>query len=134
MEEVVFVDSGAWFATYVPNDPHHAAAGEFLRTSGLRFVTSDDILDETLTLFRARGEPKRAISVAAAILEQRLCRLLWVDRGDEFQGHGIYQKYSDKAWSFTDCVSYAQMQRYGIQKAFAFDDHFRQFGIVSVLP
>jgi predicted nucleic acid-binding protein len=46
----------------------------------------------------------------------------------------IFFKYSDKFWSFTDCTSRVLMERLGIQTAFAFDDHFRQFGTVVVLP
>jgi len=134
MEEIVFVDSGAWFATYVPNDPYHAAPNEVVRTPGIRLATSDYILDESLTLFRARGEMQRALFLAEAILEQRLCKLLWVDQSDVRQANAIFRHFSDKAWSFTDCVSYAQMQRYGIRKSFAFDEHFRQFGIAAVLP
>lgn len=33
---------------------------------------------------------------------------------------------ADKGWSFTDCVSYAVIERLRIKKAFAFDRHFRQ--------
>lgn len=40
----------------------------------------------------------------------------------------------DKQWSFTDCTSRVVMERLGIQKVFAFDDHFRQFGTVTVVP
>jgi hypothetical protein len=134
MEEIVFVDSGAWFATYVPTDPHHQAAAQFLASGALRLVTSDYILDETLTLFRARGQARRSLAVSAAILDEQLCRVLWVDKGDVLEAHSVYQRFADKAWSFTDCVSFAQMQRWGISKAFTFDDHFRQFGFVSVLP
>jgi hypothetical protein len=36
--------------------------------------------------------------------------------------------------SFTDCVSYLVIQRRGIRTAFAFDEHSRQFGIVTVVP
>ena len=46
----------------------------------------------------------------------------------------IFEGFTDKEWSFTDCVSYAVIERLEIEKAFAFDDHFRQFGIVEVVP
>jgi predicted nucleic acid-binding protein len=35
-------------------------------------------------------------------------------------------------WSFTDCVSYAIIERLQIKQAAAFDVHFGQFGIVEV--
>jgi len=40
----------------------------------------------------------------------------------------VFRKFEDKDWSFTDCASYAVMERLGINKAFAFDHHFKQFG------
>jgi predicted nucleic acid-binding protein len=45
----------------------------------------------------------------------------------------VFQRFHDKEWSFTDCTSRVVMQRLGIQRAFAFDDHFRQFGTVTVV-
>ena len=46
----------------------------------------------------------------------------------------MMRQYQDKGWSFTDCVSRVIMQRLDIRTAFAFDDHFRQFGTVTVVP
>jgi predicted nucleic acid-binding protein len=46
----------------------------------------------------------------------------------------IYIEFVDKAWSFTDCTSYAVMRRLSITKALSFDDDFRQFGTVQVVP
>jgi uncharacterized protein len=58
---VIFVDTSAWFAAYVPNDARHQAADEFLRATQDRLLTTDFVLDELLTLFKARGEFQRAI-------------------------------------------------------------------------
>ncbi len=46
----------------------------------------------------------------------------------------IFSRFRDNEWSFTDCVSRVVMGRLGISVAFAFDEHFRQFGTVSVVP
>jgi predicted nucleic acid-binding protein len=46
----------------------------------------------------------------------------------------VILRYTDKGWSFTDCTSFVVMQRLGIRRAFSFDDHFRQFGTVTVVP
>lgn len=42
--------------------------------------------------------------------------------------------YGDKLWSFTDCVSLVVMRRLEVRQAFAFDEHFLQFGTVAVVP
>ena len=46
----------------------------------------------------------------------------------------VFTRYADKEWSFTDCASKVIMEKLGITEAFAFDQHFRQFGTVNVVP
>lgn len=46
----------------------------------------------------------------------------------------VFSTYMDKGWSFTDCVSYLVIQRRDMRTALAFDEHFRQFGIVTAVP
>ena len=47
---------------------------------------------------------------------------------ERFKAWVLFKKYGDKELSFTDCTSFALMKKLGLQKAFAFDDHFRQIG------
>ena len=47
---------------------------------------------------------------------------------------GLVRRFRDKNWSFTDCTSRMVMEKLAIGTAFAFDQHFRQFGTVSVVP
>jgi len=50
------------------------------------------------------------------------------------QAWGLFQRYRDKAFSFTDCTTFALMTRLRIAAAFAFDIHFRQYGRFVVVP
>ena len=54
--------------------------------------------------------------------------------GDIHAAWEVFRKFEDKDWSFTDCASYAVMNRLGINTAFAFDHHFKQFGSIVVVP
>ena len=38
--------------------------------------------------------------------------------------HSIFCRYKDKELSFTDCTSFAIMEKFGIKNAFAFDEDF----------
>lgn len=58
-----FVDTGAWYASVVPSDPRHRAVLEWLGQNTRPLVTSDYVIDETLTLLRARGQRNRAIAL-----------------------------------------------------------------------
>jgi predicted nucleic acid-binding protein len=46
----------------------------------------------------------------------------------------VFDSFADKDWSFTDCSSKVVMESLGIPTAFSFDQHFRQFGSVTVVP
>jgi predicted nucleic acid-binding protein len=44
------------------------------------------------------------------------------------QAAALYKKYSDKAWSLTDCISFVIMRERGITEALTSDHHFEQAG------
>ena len=58
---MIFVDTGAWFAAFVPNDADHVMADAWLETNTDLLVTTDYVIDELLTLMKIRGEFQRAI-------------------------------------------------------------------------
>jgi uncharacterized protein len=131
---MIFVDTGAWYAAAVPDDPDHAAAAAFLSGNRERLATSEYIVDEVVTLLRARGENERAIDLGQELLHGQSCKLIWVQANDVRRAWEVFTQFGDKQWSFTDCISRVVMERLRIRRAFAFDQHFRQFGTVQVLP
>ena len=131
---MIFVDTSAWYARYTPRDPNHQAARSFHRANREPLVTTDFIVDETLTLFKARGNYQRALHFGPRLLSGNAAAIIWVERSDFEAAWDVFSHYRDKEWSFTDCVSYIVMKRMGISDAFAFDTHFEQFGVVNVLP
>ncbi len=130
----VFVDTGAWFAAFVPTDPDHAGARHWLDQNTAPLLTTDYVIDELLTLLLVRGERVRALRIGGALLGGSIADMHWITRDDVQTAWQTFRQFSDKGWSFTDCTSRVVMQRLGIGRAFAFDDHFRQFGIATVLP
>jgi predicted nucleic acid-binding protein len=131
---VIFVDTGAWFASFVPSDPDHAAASAWFDSNTQPLVTTDYVVDELLTLLKIRGEYPRALEVGPLLLRGEVCLLEWVSPSDVAKAWDVFAAYGDKGWSFTDCVSRAVIERLGIATAFAFDVHFRQFGTLNVVP
>ena len=51
----VFVDTSAWFDSIIPSEANYPAAVGWLSRNGEQLLTTDYVLDETLTLLRARG-------------------------------------------------------------------------------
>jgi len=90
---VIFVDTGAWFAFFVESDPDHAALSAVMARIADRLLTTDYVVDELLTLLRARGHSATALRVGQKLLEGRMCRLDFVTPTDVHQ-----------AWSFRATV------------------------------
>ena len=127
----VFVDTGAWAALAIAKDEHHSKARllfESLNEKAIRLVTSDYVLDETLTLIRFRSGHAAAVSAGRSLLNSSVLRIVPVDRPVWDAAWKIFVRFKDKHWSFTDCTSFAVMDGLEIRDAFAFDAHFQQYG------
>jgi uncharacterized protein len=131
---MIFVDASIWYAAYVDEDAGHERALTLLAKPNDRLVTTDYVVDELLTLMVARNQKAVARKVGVSLLSGQLCEIVWISRDDVRGAWQVFNGFEDKAWSFTDCISCVVMQRLGVTQAFALDEHFKQFGFVSVLP
>lgn len=131
---MIFVDTGAWYAASVPDDDNHSAARRWLDGNTDPLLTTDYIIDETLTLLKIRGYPTLALDLGEALFAGELADIVLVSEEDLHQAWHVFRQFRDKEWSFTDCTSKIIIERLRITHAFAFDQHFRQFGTVAVLP
>jgi len=130
----MFVDTGGWYASIVPTDRDHQAALQWLATNRELLVTSDYVVDEVLTLLRARGHQTRAAALGERLFANQIARIHHLTVDEIVAAWEVFRNFSDKEWSFTDCSSKVVMERPGITTAFAFDHHFRQFGAIQVVP
>jgi len=131
---MIFVDTSAWFAAYVEVDANYFAASAFLASVVGDLITTDYIVAETLNLFRARRRSARAMSFGDIVFDAKEIVVEQVSSDDLKRAWLLFRHYGDKHWSFTDCTSFAMIERLGIKTAFAFDQHFHQFGNVEVVP
>lgn len=131
MKEKVFVDTSAWKAMVDADDDFHEQAKNIfpnLKKKSVILVTSNFILDETFTLVRQR---------CGLIIVLKLRDLFALSTGEliidriTFSDEARAWKWFEKDWSklsYTDCVTFAQMERLDIQKVFTFDQHFSRAG------
>ncbi|MFA5028330.1 MAG: PIN domain-containing protein [Candidatus Methylomirabilota bacterium] len=131
---LLFVDTSAWYALLDRKDRNHLPAAHFVQQLPLPLVTSTYVLDETLTLVQRHLGHALAVRVGRQIWEEKIARLVRVTPADEAAAWSIFTRHSDKGFSFTDCTSFALMQRLGLEAAFAFDAHFEQSGRFLRLP
>lgn len=131
----VFADTGAWCALYDRSDVHHARASAFLHELNkqkAQLITSDYVLDESLTLLRFRVGHREAVDLGKWVLQSPLVKVVNVDEKIWQSAWDLFIRYDDKHFSFTDCTSFAIMRQLGLLNAFAFDHNFEQAGFVML--
>ena len=60
---MIFTDTGGWFARSVPDDHNYAAVVSWTLLNRQPLITTDYIVDETLTLLKSRGYPTVALAL-----------------------------------------------------------------------
>jgi predicted nucleic acid-binding protein len=127
---LIFVDTSAWYAVEVADDVNHEAACKFLAeiASGKYGVsiTTDYVLDETLTLLRSRRDLDSASCFIDKIRRSKSVRVFWIDESLFEKALDVFRKSDRKSWSFTDCTSFALMRDLSVSETFTFDAHFRE--------
>ena len=130
---MIFVDTSAWFALFVPTDPDHQRIRDGFAGSPEPVLTTDYCIDETLTLLLIRGETSRAMEVGREVFERGIAQVHFVSPQQIYRAWVYFQQRATSGWSFTDCTSFVVINDLQISKAASLDTHFRQFG-VTVVP
>lgn len=118
---MIFVDTGAFLARYLPRDNHHLRATRSWKALGVRdwkCYTSSFVLDETFTLLARRSSYAFAAGRARSIYASKALQILRPTADDEHQALALFEKYADQEVSFTDCISFALMKRQHIPRFF----------------
>ena len=122
----LFVDTSAWYALLDKSDANHHAAIKFKDSLIHPLVTSNYIADEVITLARNRLGYKVAVEIGEKLWNESIANLIRVTPEDEKKAWEFFVTYHDKTFSFTDCTSFAIMERIGMAEVFAFDEHYKQ--------
>jgi uncharacterized protein len=132
----LFVDTAGWMACADASDPSHEPAcnaRDAALESGTLLITTDYVMDETLTLIRVR----LGLSAAKAWWEQvensSRVRWEWVGMERAEKARRTFFRYRDKNYSFTDCTSLVVMHELRLKEVLTTDRHFRQMGF-QLLP
>ena len=128
------MDTGAWFAWHVRSDASHARVRQWFRANREELVTTDYCIDETLTLLIARKRPKLALDAGRAFFHDNIAQIQFLTPVQIRRAWILFQQRAAAGWSFTDCTSKIVIDDLAISTAAALDEHFRQFGNLSVVP
>lgn len=133
MPEAIFADTSAWFAIKDAGDAGHASAMNFMSQRPY-LVTTDFVIDETITLVRAHLGHRDAVDIGERLWRGEMATIIWVTPEDEQAAWELFKRYDDKEFSFTDCTSLVVMRRLGLSHAFTFDEDFEQTGEFIRVP
>lgn len=87
------------------DDKHHERANIFYGHNLSPFVTTNFIIDETLTLVKKRLGHRQSVEAGKDLLNQESSSLITITPEDEATAWLIFQRYDDKGFSFTDCTT-----------------------------
>ena len=133
----VFADSSFFFALVAKRDPAHrpaVLAYEKLLRTGARVVTTDYVVDEMLTLTKARIDASTSLTLLDRMERSEAIDLQMLTDERFVASKQYFRKHSDHGYSFTDCTSFVVMDELGIRAALTTDRYFQQAGFETLLP
>ncbi|MDE0001734.1 MAG: PIN domain-containing protein [Rhodospirillaceae bacterium] len=135
-DRTLFVDTAGWMAMADAADPMHDASrgsrDAWLRSGG-HLLSTDYVIDETLTLIRMRLGLRAAARWWEQIDASSRLRWEWITPSRAEEARRWFFDWNDKAFSFTDCTSFVVMRELRIQTVLTTDRHFSQAGF-DALP
>jgi len=133
--EAVFVDSGAWIALALSQDPLHERAREqwdMLHSAGAKLHTSIPVVIETFTFLDRNANRDVALAWKDAVYKPGTARLLPCEPRDLDQSWAYFRRADLHKLSAVDATSFAIMKRRRISLAYTFDHHFAVVGFRMV--
>ena len=134
-ERRVFVDSSAYLALLDVDDEHHREAREIIQELAQaryrQFTTNVLLIESHALILSVLGRGRAAQFLKD--MEESNTVVIRARAADEERAKQILFQYTDKDFSFADCISFAVMERLALRLAFSFDRDFAQYGF-TVLP
>lgn len=134
-KDTIFVDTGAWFALVNKSDQYHNQAVEIypkLLSSYRHLTTTNLVIAESYILIRCTIGHRPGIAFLENLGASPRVMKIYSDGVLEEAAEKTLKKYQDQDFSYTDAVSFAVMNQYGIKQAFSFDVHFLTAGFTLI--
>src|SRR5438552_3260659 len=99
----VFMDTAGFLALWDAADAHHKRATDLqgeLTQSKRQFLTTDYIVDETVTLLLLRHSHEAAADFLQTVRTSESLRLEWVGADRFHTAADFFSRHDDKEWSF----------------------------------
>ena len=136
MKNIYFLDTSYIIALEIKNEDYHSQVQQnwlVLADSQPLLITTTYIFDEVVTFFNSRNLHEKAVEIGNRLLKSPDIELIEINHYLFGQAWQYFQKYQDKSYSLTDCLSFIVMANRNISTALSLDNHFVQAGF-QILP
>ena len=132
---MIFVETGAWIALSNRKDKNHddaVAIYRNLKQSRERLLTTDHVINETVTRLRSRrSKAFQFLDVIGGAEKTDVLTVSRVSRPIFEEAKRLFRKYNG-IFSFTECTSLAFCRQHGILEVFAFNRNFTAMKLALV--
>ncbi|MEW6574254.1 MAG: PIN domain-containing protein [Bacillota bacterium] len=128
-KEKVYLDTSSFLAVMDADDKFHEEASDIWRMlveSGAQLVCSNYVVVETSALLQRRLGIEALRSFYTSVWPG--LTIIWVDGDTHLAGVEAVLTARRRNLSLVDCISFIVARRDGIEKVFAFDPHFKEYG------
>src|SRR5260370_23356265 len=127
-----FVDTFALIAWLNPRDDAHTVVTSYLDGFTGRLLTTEWVLMELADALSAAEARSTAVAFLQAVRADALFDVVGYVPSMYQAGFDLFATRPDKAWSLTDCISFAVMIERKLSEALTADHHFEQAGFRAV--
>jgi len=128
----VFADTFALIAWLNPRDDAHDVVVAYLDGFKGRLLTTEWVLMELADALRAPEARSTAVAFLKAVRADPLFEVVGYVPAVYQAGLDLFANRPDKAWSLTDCISFAVMTEHKLFDALTADHHFEQAGFRAI--
>lgn len=134
----IIVDTSAWLAYALSNEKQHKEIVDFFirgRDEGTVFLTSNDIVDETVTRLlydKNHHVASEFIKLIQESIKKKILAQLWTDEQIQHEAFDILDKYKDHKLSLTDATTIAIVHRFKLDAVLTLDSDFKNVGVRSL--
>lgn len=130
----VFIDTSAWMAYYLSDEPDHIRIKSLLKKfikEHINITTSNDVIDETVTnfVYIKPNLAKKFIDFISESIKADHIFQLWVDEQIQAEAFEIVEKFAEHKLSLTDATSIVLMKKFSIESVISLDSDFVKVGI-----
>jgi predicted nucleic acid-binding protein len=135
MIQSYLLDTSYVIALEASDDQYHSRASTHwpnVTKTPFQLITTSYIFTEIVTYFNSRHRHSKAIEIGKRLLTSQQVEMVAVNSQLFEQGWQLFQRYDDKSYSLTDCISFEVMRQLNLTIALTFDHHFTQAGFLRL--